>query len=367
MTAWLEHLRHRSLSSGAACLVTVMHVRGSAPREPGAKMLVDAEGITGTIGGGQLEYECTRLASSELASARAHGPDTFTRTFPLGANLGQCCGGVVEVLFERIPATRPAWVEEALACHDARTPAVVATAVVPGGTWHKYLITRDACRQFGAPCDAIDEIAAAAQGMLRSGAAARCFGIACGGGDKLPVLLEPVVPPRMPVALFGAGHVGSAVVAAMAGLDCDIRWIDSRREAFPERVPGNVTCIETAEPAREAAAMPPCAYYLVMTHSHPLDYEICEAVLQRGDFDYLGLIGSVSKRRRFERLMRKQGMPQALLDRLTCPIGLRGIGGKRPAEIAIAVAAELLQKRAAQSLAETARHKGNENVHVLRR
>lgn len=366
MTAWLEHLRHRSLSSGAACLVTVMHVRGSAPREPGAKMLVDAEGITGTIGGGQLEYECTRLACRELSSAPG-GRDTFTRTFPLGANLGQCCGGVVEVLFERIAATRPAWLGDVLACDAARTPAVIATAVTPGGTWHKYLITRDVCRQFGAPCDEIDEIAAAAQRMLRRGAPARCIVIDSGGGDRLPVLLEPVVSPRMPVALFGAGHVGSALAAAMAGLDCDIRWIDSRRQAFPNRVPANVTCIETAEPAREAAAMPACAYYLVMTHSHPLDYEICAAVLQRGDFDYLGLIGSVSKRRRFERLMRKQGMPQALLDRLTCPIGLRGVGGKKPAEIAIAVAAELLQKRAAQSLAETARHKGNENVHVLRR
>ena len=366
MTTWLDSLRHRPRTAGSACLVTVMQVRGSAPREPGAKMLVDAEGVTGTIGGGRLEYECTRLACRELASSPAAGPDTFTRSFPLGPNLGQCCGGVVEVLFERMAATRPAWLEEVLACDAARTPAVVATAVTPGGTWHKYLITRDVCRQFGAPCDEIDEIAAAAQRMLRRGASAQCLGIACGGG-KLPVLLEPVVPPRMPVALFGAGHVGSAVVAAMAGLDCDIRWIDSRRQAFPARVPGNVTCIETAQPAREVAALPPCAYYLVMTHSHPLDYEICEAVLERGDFDYLGLIGSVSKRRRFERLMRKQGIPQVLLDRLTCPIGVRGISGKKPAEIAIAVAAELLQRRAAQSLAETARHKGNENVHVLRR
>ena len=367
MTSWLETLRHRPRSAGAACLVTVMQVRGSAPREPGAKMLVDADGITGTIGGGQLEYECTRLACTELASTHAGGPDTFTRTFPLGANLGQCCGGVVEVLFERIAATRPAWLDEVLACHDARTPAVVATAVSPGGTWHKYLVTRDVCRQFGASCDEIDEIAAAAQRMLRSGASGTCLRIGVAGGGKLPVLLEPVLPARLPVALFGAGHVGSALVAAMAGLDCDIRWIDSRRHVFPESVPGNVTCIETAEPAREVAALPPCAYYLVMTHSHPLDYEICEAVLERGDFDYLGLIGSVSKRRRFERLMRKQGVPAALLDRLTCPIGVRGISGKKPAEIAIAVAAELLQKREARSLAATAGHKGNENVHVLRR
>jgi xanthine dehydrogenase accessory factor len=170
----------------------------------------------------------------------------------------------------------------------------------------------------------------------------------------------------MLIALFGAGHVGSAVVAAMAGLDCEIRWIDSRRRVFPDSAPANVTMIESADPAREAAAMPVNAYYLVMTHSHPLDYEICEAVLRRGDFAYVGLIGSVSKRRRFENLMRKQRMPVSLLEKLTCPIGIRGIGGKRPSEIAVAVAAELLRVKAARS---GAGHlpADNKNVHILRR
>ncbi|HET6630408.1 MAG TPA: xanthine dehydrogenase accessory protein XdhC [Woeseiaceae bacterium] len=367
MTPWLESLRHRPVSAGDAYLVTIMHVRGSAPREPGAKMLVDADGLTGTIGGGELEFQCTKLACAELASARKDRPDTFTRTFPLGANLGQCCGGVVDVLFERIPAALPAWLEDALACHDARTPAVLATSLEPGGKLHKYLVTRDLCRQFAAPCDEIDDIAAAAQRMLLTAARAECIRVDRGDGSKLPVLLEPLVPAGMAVALFGAGHVGSAVIATMAALDCDLRWIDSRRQVFPEAVPGNVTCIETAQPEREVAAMPPGAFYLVMTHSHPLDYAICEAILKRGDFAYAGLIGSVSKRRRFERLMRKQGMPQALLDRLTCPIGVRGAGGKKPAEIAIAVAAELLQKREARSLARAVQKKGNKNVHVLRR
>jgi xanthine dehydrogenase accessory factor len=367
MIAWLESLRDRPPSAGDAFLVTVMHVRGSAPREPGAKMLVDAGGLTGTIGGGELEYQCTKLACAELAAAHGNHSDTFVRTFPLGANLGQCCGGVVDVLFERIPATLPAWLEEALACHDARTPAVLATSLEPGGKVHKYLLTRDLCRQFAAPCDEIDDIAAAAQRMLATAARAECIGVNRGDGSTLPVLLEPLVPAGMPVALFGAGHVGSAVIAAMAALDCDIRWIDSRRQVFPEAVPGNVTCIETARPEREVAAMPPGAYYLVMTHSHPLDYAICDAILERGDFAYAGLIGSNSKRRRFERLMRKQGMPDGLLDRLTCPIGVRGAGGKKPTEIAIAVAAELLQKREARSQTEASRTKGNYNVHVLRR
>lgn len=364
MTGWLDLLHDRS-PSGDAWLVTVLDVRGSAPREPGAKMLVDADGLSGTIGGGQLEYQCAKVAVDELR-AQTH-PDTFTRTFTLGATCGQCCGGVVDVLFEKVPPTMPAWLDELVACHGARTPAVLATSADPDGTHHKYLVTADLCRQFAAPCDELDEIFAAAHRMLDTGAPAACLRLERPDGSRLPVLLEPVRPAGMTVALFGAGHVGSAVVATMANLDCEIRWIDSRRQVFPGAVPGNVTRVESAEPVREVAALPPGAFYLVMTHSHPLDYEICEAVLARGDFAYLGLIGSVSKRRRFERRMRKQGMPQAILERLTCPIGVRGTGGKKPAEIAIAVAAELLQQREARAFAQENRNKGNKNVHVLRR
>jgi len=86
-----------------------------------------------------------------------------------------------------------------------------------------------------------------------------------------------------------------------------------------------------------------------MAHDHRIDHEICVQVLRREDFAYCGLIGSSSKRRRFERRMRNEGLPESLLDRLVCPIGVRGVSGKKPAEIAIAVAAEILQARDAIS------------------
>jgi xanthine dehydrogenase accessory factor len=149
----------------------------------------------------------------------------------------------------------------------------------------------------------------------------------------------------------------------MAGLDCNLRWIDSRRGIFPPKVPGNVACLESESPPAEVAAMPANAFYLVMTHSHPLDFEICSRILARGDFAYCGLIGSVSKRRRFEKLMRKQGMPDAVLDRLTCPIGIAGIESKKPEAIAIAVAAELLRKQTASTVSHV---RPAVNLHVLR-
>jgi xanthine dehydrogenase accessory factor len=130
-------------------------------------------------------------------------------------------------------------------------------------------------------------------------------------------------------------------------------------------VPGNVRTIEANEPALEVAAMPPGSYYLVMTHSHALDFDICERILRRDDARYCGLIGSLSKRRRFEKRFRQQGLPQALIDTLVCPIGVDGISGKKPAEIAVAAAAEILKTR--ERAADVAVAEYPDNVHPIGR
>jgi xanthine dehydrogenase accessory factor len=154
--------------------------------------------------------------------------------------------------------------------------------------------------------------------------------------------LELVVASDLNIAVFGAGHVGAAVVQTLSTLDCNIRWVDSRRNIF-RHTPANVRAIEAADPALEVAALPPGSCFLVMTHSHALDFEICDRILRRGDAAYCGLIGSLSKRRRFEKRYRAEGMSEAALAALVCPIGIAGISGKKPAEIALAASAEVLQ------------------------
>jgi xanthine dehydrogenase accessory factor len=363
MNAWVDRLRHLRGNGEPAVLVTVMDVRGSAPRECGAKMLVTATDLIGTIGGGQLEYECTRIACERLRGRDDAAPATFVQRFPLGSNCGQCCGGVVEVLFEKIAADNAAWISGLLRFYDERVSVVVATAIAADAPAQKFLVTAEECRAYDAASRELRAaVAKAARHMFAQSAGAERLRIK--EPENLSLLLEPFMSSNFNIALFGAGHVGSAVVAAMAGLDCNIRWIDSRRDIFPAKVPANVTCLESGSPQQEVAAMPANSFYLVMTHSHPLDFEICSRILRRADFAYCGLIGSLSKRRRFERLMRKQGMQDAALDRLTCPIGIAGIESKKPEAIAIAVAAELLQGLATSTAAraETAR-----NVHVLRR
>jgi xanthine dehydrogenase accessory factor len=195
----------------------------------------------------------------------------------------------------------------------------------------KFVVSADSV--FGSDEGACDSVVVEqARGYLQGGAATVIDGM----------FYEPVLGSDFNIAVFGAGHVGAAVVNVLSGLDCNIRWIDSRRDIF-RATPRNVKTIEASEPALEVAAMPPSSYYLVMTHSHPLDLEICDRILRRDDAAYCGLIGSLTKRRRFEKRFRQQGLSQSAIDRLVCPIGVTGISGKKPAEIAIAVAAEVLR------------------------
>jgi xanthine dehydrogenase accessory factor len=160
--------------------------------------------------------------------------------------------------------------------------------------------------------------------------------------DGCSVFFEPLGADRPQVVLFGAGHVGKALVRILAELPWRITWVDGRPGQFPDVLPANVTVDCTAAPERAVDRAPPDAAFLVMTHSHALDLKICEKVLQRNDFFYFGLIGSATKRAKFIRRFRLRGIPDQTVARMICPIGLPGIAGKRPAEIAIAVAAQLL-------------------------
>jgi xanthine dehydrogenase accessory factor len=247
MAAWLDALAAAERDNQPAVLVTVLAAKGSTPREAGAKMVVSADGLAGTIGGGNLEFQCEAAARNLLASV-ADGPST--RDFPLGPALGQCCGGHVTVLFE----------------------------------------------------------------VLR--------------------------PPRLSIGLFGAGHVGKALIKLLADLPCRVSWIDPRPEALPANLPPNVTPVRTAQPPQAVAALPTGSIVLVMTHDHQLDFEIVAAALQRPDLPLVGLIGSDTKRARFLSRLARLGIAT---DRLICPIGLPGIEGKQPAVVAVSVAAQILQ------------------------
>jgi xanthine dehydrogenase accessory factor len=158
---------------------------------------------------------------------------------------------------------------------------------------------------------------------------------------------ERVNPPAQALWLFGAGHVGRALVPALHPLGFAITWIDGRAGQFPEPALHGVKQLALAMPELAVDDAPASAIFLVMTHSHPLDEAVCEAVLRRDDFAYLGLIGSETKRARFAKRLGQAGISAKKLEQLTCPIGLPGIDSKEPAAIAASVAADLLIRREA--------------------
>ncbi len=338
MSDWVSALAAEAHAGRAAVLVSIVAAKGSVPRAVGTRMVVGAEGISGTIGGGHLEHKAIEIARGLLAD---HGTPALHR-FALGASLGQCCGGVAQLLFEPLHRSA-AWLETISGLRTTGVDCALVTPVRGDATAGRRIITATtAIGTLGSrPLD--DEATALARALIADNGEPRL--VTLGSGTGLEVFIDVLRRPDFFVVLFGAGHVGRAVVHALTGIDCRIRWIDSRDDAFPATMPANVDCVATDTPEAEVATAPAGAYFLVMTHSHPQDESLAERILARGDFAYFGLIGSASKRRQFEKRLEARGTPRSRLASMTCPIGIAGIAGKEPGVIAIAVAAELLQVR----------------------
>ena len=304
---------HRLLEAieveGAGALVTLARVQGSSPREAGARLVVrPSGGFHGTIGGGALEWVALKAALAALKAGR--GP-AARRSLALGPELAQCCGGRVD------------WRIEVFDRRDGEDLAALAAAEA-GGV--KTLTAR------------IGVDGRVERRLDRDRPGGRLTETLPGGEEWT----EPIGESARAVYLFGAGHVGRALALALAPLPFVVRWINSRREAFPARTPANVALIHAPEPASELAGAPDGALIVVMTHSHAIDLDVVAAALKSGRFGYVGLIGSATKRARFLRQMRDASVTETMLARLVCPIGVPGIEGKDPAVIAASTAAQLL-------------------------
>ncbi|MFT5485027.1 MAG: xanthine dehydrogenase accessory factor, partial [Halieaceae bacterium] len=207
MKSWFQSVSELESHGESYVLITVMGARGSTPRDSGTKMVVSAASCYGTIGGGHLEFQAIKAARELLLEQ----VDTQKiEHFPLGAKLGQCCGGSTTLLFE---------------CFMCSMPNIM---------------------------------------------------------------------------LFGAGHVGRALVDILSQLPCQLSWVDTRESEFPVAVADNIKVVLSDEPVGEISTMAAGSYYVIMTHNHPLDFALTEAALLRNDARYIGLIGSTTKWQRFK-------------------------------------------------------------------
>lgn len=306
---WLNALLDGLAAGEPMVWVSVARLHGSGPREVGASMVVGAHHQADTIGGGHLEWQAIAQARRLLAQP---DPTTCVCRYNLGARLGQCCGGVVWLLFEVVPPG-------ALADWQARAAQLAAGQTL----WRELNAGEAASRwRLTAPTDASS---------------------ALDGGETHWRWQQRLARPPFPVWLFGAGHVAQALVTQLRLLEAQVRWIDPRDDAFAGLDFAGVDARVNDDPASEVADAPPGCFYLVMSHSHALDFALCEAIFARRDAAYFGLIGSRSKRASFEQRLLARGLDTARLNELTCPIGIAGITGKQPAAIALAVAAQMLQ------------------------
>lgn len=253
---------------------------------------------------------------------------------------------------------RPAVVVEVIATRgsvprEAGTRMLVATDAVLGTIGGGHL-------EHQAIADARALLASTVRDFRRHVALGPSLGQCCGGtvelqhrllADSLSASWQQPVP-RFHLQLYGAGHVGRAIARLLAQLPCSVQWIDEREAELSgpdasDTVAPHIqrVCVEPVE--AEVALAPAGASYLVLTHSHALDLAITQAILARGDFGFFGLIGSQTKRARFEARLRERGFDARQLARMVCPIGLPGIAGKEPEIIAVAAVAQLLQASAA--------------------
>jgi xanthine dehydrogenase accessory factor len=303
-------------------------------------MIVTRREILGSIGGGNLEFKA--IEKARVLLGRSAEGFQVTELYGLGPALNQCCGGAVALHFEVMGQGRHGWLDRLGERAGEHESAVLVSAVDAAVPCHGVVGPGSRLAP-GVPADGVPaDVREAARDLAKSGAAAPPGGIIEMDSAGRTWWIETIREASRPLMLFGAGHVGQAVASALAPLPFSVRWIDSREGVFPGGLPASIRAVRADDPAAEVARADADCIYVVMTHSHQLDEDICLQVLRRGDFAWLGLIGSATKRRRFVHRLEQRGAEPAALERLVCPIGLAGIRGKQPATIALSLAAQLM-------------------------
>lgn len=329
----LNALRAALREHGRVARVVIASVKGSSPRETGAAMLVWPGGQSGTIGGGALEYASAIAAQKAILdqSVSAH-----LSHHALGPDLGQCCGGSVALLREIFEVADLAWLDGGLSAPHgqnqdfAHPPEDISNPKKTGLAQGVYARPVDGSTQMPLT-------------VWRALDRARAQGIPPDIGLTDGWMIEPLAKPTLSVWVWGAGHVGRAIVGALAPLPgIALTWVDTGPERFPAEVPDNVQIVPAADPALLMGHAPPEAHHLILTYSHALDLALCDAALRKG-FASAGVIGSATKWARFSKRLAQAGHTSAQIARIACPIGDPGLG-KHPQAIAIGVAAQILSE-----------------------
>jgi xanthine dehydrogenase accessory factor len=292
-------------SHGKIARVLILKTFGSAPRDEGTTMLIWDSGQFGTIGGGELEYQVTRLAKKIIIDNKG----SRIKKFSLGPDMGQCCGGAVELLIEILDETKVKFIS------------------VDDGFFARPVFK--------------DEKSLNVQALIKS---YRNKSVPIKTSFKDGWLFEPVTKEKELVWIYGAGHVGTAIANILSKLSqFSVTCIDTSQDRYPDNFPKTVEKLITKNPGHIVQYAPSETHHLILTYSHALDLEICHQLLQH-NFATAGLIGSKTKWARFKKRLNELNYTFEQINRIICPIGEPSFG-KSPYEIAIGVASMLLEKK----------------------
>ena len=296
---WIEAITSLNAQAQGYVLVTVLETKGSSPRDTGTKMVVSAGKSYDTIGGGALEYQSIEIARELLGVAPS----------PEGEGWGEGKELDSKVSFSSSYSSSP-----------HHSPLDKSPLPKERGQKHQHTQTFNLGKDLKQCC-----------------------------GGVVKVFFEVFPASNFNIVLFGAGHIGKSLIKILEEVDCQVSWFDSRQELFAKNSAPHIQTHIMTQPETAVESCKPNSYFLVMTHDHALDQQLCEAILSRGDSRYCGLIGSATKGLKFRQRLMEKNYTQQELEQLTCPVGLSSLKSKKPMEIAVSISAELLQLRDKQA------------------
>jgi xanthine dehydrogenase accessory factor len=266
-------------------------------------MYVWADGIHGTIGGGNLEFQAIKSARRLSETGQ-----TDIKSYPLGPQLGQCCGGFVKIVTEY---------------YDEKDVANLKD---------KNLNVRSISGKTEAPQNVKELVKKYSTGEIS-------LDHTLSDGW----LIEKVITEKASIWIWGAGHVGSAILSLLAPMpNLDVFWLDTDASRFPNLEFSNVHKIVYDTPDKFVKRAQSNAEHLILTYSHKIDLEICNEILKH-DFKWAGLIGSKTKFTRFKKKLLSIGHSEEQIDQIECPIGYKKYG-KHPQQIALGVVVDWLER-----------------------
>ena len=348
---WLSSFKKAIALNNGCVLLTVIETKGSTPCSVGDKIIFSNKQLTfGSIGGGNLEFQALTLAK-DLLNKDINA--THLEKYPLGATLGQCCGGYVKVMFESFVNSstqlkkKNSWLETVSDLIEKQQDFVVATIIDnqtdKSNSGKKFIYTTNSDKSPSSN-DLTSKISAGANNLLSTNDSPTIAQYQNNSESLIEVCYEKGNNTELQsVAIFGAGHISRALMPILTKLPIRIYWIDDRAEQF-EQYQGdtsqiNIICDDFIS---GLADLPEETYCLVITYSHKMDFDICEKIISRNSFTYLGMIGSRIKGNKFRDRLLQKGYPKETVDKFICPIGAKQKFLKSPTAIAVTIAMDLL-------------------------